>query len=107
MSKKPSYEELEQRVLELELAETERILMDEAARNTSDLLSLFIKDSPIYSFLKKVSQKESKVLFVSDNYIDMCGIPASEMVGKTMGELFPHEFAAKIMRLTPISVPLT
>lgn len=96
MSKKPSYEELEQRVLQLELAESERILMDEAARNTSDLLSLFIKNSPIYSFLKKVSQKESKVLLVSDNYIDMCGIPASEMVGKTMGEIFPHEFAAKI-----------
>ncbi len=98
MSKKPSYEELEQRIQELELAASERILMDGTAQNTAELLSLFIKNSPIYSFLKKVSHKESKVLYVSDNYIDMCGIPGSEMVGKTMGELFPCEFAEKITR---------
>ncbi|MFT5700865.1 MAG: PAS domain S-box-containing protein [Desulforhopalus sp.] len=98
MSKKPSYEELEQRVRELELAESERKLMDETTRNTSELLSLFIKHSPIHAFLKAVSHKESKVLHVSDNYIDICGIPASEMIGKTMGELFPEEFAEKITR---------
>ena len=98
MSRKPTYEELEQRVLELERAEAERILRDETARNFAELLLLFIKKSRIYVFLKEISQGENKVHYVSDNYIDMCGIPASEMIGKTMGELFPHELAEKINR---------
>ena len=75
---------------------TKRKLAEETIKNTSELLSLFIKHSPIYAFLKEVSQKESYVLYASDNYSDMVGIPASQMIGKPMGELFPTEFAEKI-----------
>ena len=95
MSRKPSYEELEQRVKELELAESERNLMDETTQNLSEVLFFFIKHSPISAFLKKVSYKESKFIYVSDNHADMCGIPATEMIGKTMGELFSYELAEK------------
>lgn len=98
MSRKPSYEELAQRVKELELAESERLLIDESTRNTSELLSFFIEHSPISAFLKKTSSEESKAPYIIDNYVDMCGISESEMIGKTMGELFPHEFAKKITR---------
>ncbi|WP_136806769.1 PAS domain S-box protein [Desulfosediminicola flagellatus] len=98
MLRKPSYEELEQRVRELELAESERKLMDETTQRSSELLSFFIKHSPISAFLKTVSYNESKVLYASDNYVDTWGIPVPEMIGKTMGELFPHEFAEKITR---------
>jgi len=35
-------------------------------------------------------------LQASENYKDMIGIPGSEMIGKTMQELFPEEFATKI-----------
>ncbi len=99
MSGKPTYEELAQRVRELEKAdESKRKILEETSKNTSELLSFFIKHSPIYAFLKKVSQKDSQVLYASENYIDMIGVPASQMVGKTMHELFPKEFAEKITR---------
>lgn len=98
MPGKPSYEELEQRVRELELAESERERKDKTTQRSSDLLSIFIKYSPLSAFLKRVSSKESKVLYASDNYVDIWGIPASELIGKTMGEIFPPEFAEKITR---------
>ena len=98
MNQKPTYEELERRLRDFEQAESERKRTAEAAQNTSELLSFFIKHSPIYAFLKIVSHQDSKVLYASENYIDMIGVPASQMLGKTMHELFPHEFAEKITR---------
>ncbi len=74
----------------------ERKLAEIALRESEELLSLYIKNSPIYSFIKEVSETESKVLYASENFIDMIGIPGHEMTGKTMYELFPPEFA-KIM----------
>ena len=98
MVEKPTYEELVQRVQELEQAESKRKTMEENNRMSSELLAFFIKHSPIYAFLKKVSHKDSQVIYASDNYVDMIGVPASQMVGKTMHELFPHDFADKITR---------
>lgn len=63
---------------------------------TGELLSQFIKNSPIYAYVKEVSPTESRTLKASDNFEDMIGIPATEMLGKTMAELFPPEFAAAI-----------
>ena len=65
-------------------------------RESNELLSLFVKDSPIYAFIKQVTPTESRVLVASENYVDMVGIPGSKMVGMTMPELFPAEFAAKM-----------
>jgi PAS domain S-box-containing protein len=56
----------------------------------------FIENSPIYVYIKEVSSSESRTLMASDNYQEMIGMTASEMIGKTMGELFPPEFAAQI-----------
>lgn len=75
---------------------TERVKKDEALLNSNDLLSKFILHSPIYTFIKEVTPNESRVLKASENYIDMIGVPGSEMIGKTMSELFPPEFADKI-----------
>jgi PAS domain S-box-containing protein len=63
---------------------------------TSELLTQFIKNSPIYAYVKEVGPTESRTLRASDNFKDMIGIPANEMLGKTMDELFPPEFAAAI-----------
>jgi putative nucleotidyltransferase with HDIG domain/PAS domain S-box-containing protein len=60
------------------------------------LLLNFIRHSPIYTFIKEVTPNESRVLAASENFVDMIGIPGSQMTGKTMGELFPADFAAKI-----------
>lgn len=75
---------------------TDRHRASEEVRESRELLSRFIRHSPIYAFVKDVSASESRVLFASENYEGMIGIPGSRMAGKTMEELFPPEFAAKI-----------
>ncbi|MBI5095706.1 MAG: PAS domain S-box protein [Candidatus Hydrogenedentes bacterium] len=75
---------------------TERKLAERAVRESSELFSVFMRHSPIYTFIKSVTPLESRVLQASDNYAQMIGLPACDMIGKTMAELFPAEFAAKI-----------
>lgn len=75
---------------------TERQQAEKALRESNELLSLFIHNSPIFTFIKDVTPTESRVLMASENYREMIGIPGSEMAGKTMAELFPAGFAAKI-----------
>ena len=74
---------------------TERSLAEKALKEKERLLSSFIKHSPVYTFIKEVNSLESRVLFASDNYIDMIGLSGSEMADKTMFELFPPELAEK------------
>lgn len=75
---------------------TDRHRAEEEVREGRELLSRFIRHSPIYAFVKDVTSKESRVLFASENFERMIGVPGSRMVGKTMEELFPPEFAARI-----------
>lgn len=77
---------------------TDRHRAAEEVRESRELLARFIRHSPIYAFVKDVTPKESRVLFASENYDRMVGIPGSRMVGKTMEELFPPEHAAKFTR---------
>ncbi len=96
MSKKPTYEELEQRVRELEETKLKGRQTQKSEKQIVELFSLFIKHSPIFAFLKEISNKQSRVLYASDNYSDLVGISTPQMLGKTMGELFSVEFAEKI-----------
>ncbi|MEI7638255.1 MAG: PAS domain S-box protein, partial [Syntrophus sp. (in: bacteria)] len=75
---------------------TERKLAEEALRESEELFSLFMRHSPVYTFIKEVTPTESRVLQASDNYEQMIGIPGPQMIGRTMAELFPPGFAAKI-----------
>ena len=75
---------------------TERKRAEEELRKSNELLSLFIRNSPIYAFIKEVTPDESRVLAASENFHDMVGIPGSSLTGKTMEDLFPADFAAKI-----------
>jgi PAS domain S-box-containing protein len=74
----------------------ERYRVAEELRKANELFSLFMHYSPVYIFIKEVTAVESRVLQASDNYEQMVGIPAAQMRGKTMAELFPAELAAKI-----------
>jgi PAS domain S-box-containing protein len=76
---------------------TERKNAERALRESNELLTEFMRSSPIYSFVKIVTADESRVLVASENYREMIGIPGSCMVGKTMRELFPADLAAKII----------
>lgn len=69
---------------------------EEEPQKSNELFALFMHHSPIYAFIKEVTSTESRTLKASDNYRDMIGIPGSEMIGKTMFELFPAEIAASI-----------
>ena len=75
---------------------TERKLAQDVQQKSEEIFSLFMKHSPIYTYIKEVSSGESRVLQASDNFEEMIGIPGSEMIGKTMSELFPSELATKI-----------
>ena len=70
---------------------------EEELRRTSGILSLFMRHSPIYAFIKEVTPDNSRVVLASENYREMIGIPGSEMTGMSMTQLFPAEFAAKIV----------
>jgi diguanylate cyclase (GGDEF)-like protein/PAS domain S-box-containing protein len=99
ISTRPILDEKTDSIIEIQAASrdiTERVQAKEALRESNELHSLFMKHSPIYAFIKQVTPTESRVLMASENYKDMIGIPGSEMIGKTMDQLFPAEFAAKI-----------
>lgn len=73
---------------------TARKRAEEAQRRSQELLTLFIRQSPIYAFIKEVTPTGSRVLHVSDNFQQLLGSSVSDLLGKTMSELFPPEFAA-------------
>jgi PAS domain S-box-containing protein len=77
---------------------TERKLAEEAMRKSNQLLSLFMKYTPVYAFIKEVTSTESRVLMASENFIKMIGVSGRDMVGKTMYELFPADLAAQITK---------
>jgi len=76
---------------------THRRQAEETLWASNNLLSLYIRHSPIYTYIKEVSPSQGIVLHASDNFTEMIGIPGSEMTGKTTTDLFPREFAEKII----------
>lgn len=66
-------------------------------RKVNEVFSLFMRYSPVYVFLKEVTESYNRVLQASENYTEMIGIPGSEMIGKSMTDLFAVDFAAKII----------
>ena len=74
----------------------ERAETAEALRESHELFSLFLRHSPIYAYIKQVTPTESRVLHASDNFQQMIGVASAELPGRTMADLFPAEFAAKI-----------
>lgn len=76
---------------------TERKQMEQTINENNELFELFIKHTPIYTYIKEVNQNSSQVLYASENFEKMIGIPGSKMKGKTMEELFSLDFAKKII----------
>jgi signal transduction histidine kinase len=73
-----------------------RLMLEEQVMSINELFNLFMKFSPVYCYIKEITDTESRVIQASDNFIDMVGIPVVDMIGKTMHQLFPQEFADKI-----------
>lgn len=75
---------------------TERKLVDELLNETQELFALFMKHTPVYTFIKQIEGGQSRIVQISDNFIDMIGKPAAELKGCTMFDVFPADFARKI-----------
>lgn len=75
---------------------TELKRAENAIRKNNELLCSFVRHSPIFAYIKVVTPTESRILKASENFLDLLGIPGSELEGKSMAEIFPAEFAAKI-----------
>ncbi len=68
-----------------------------ALAESEALFSELLAHSPVHIFIKEVTPTESRVVRASDNFQQMLGLAGQQMIGKTMAELFPAEFAAKIV----------
>lgn len=75
---------------------TDRKSSEQALNETKEMFALFMKHTPVYTYIKDVTPNTSLVLQASDNYVDMINISGRDMIGKTMEELFPPEFSRKI-----------
>ncbi len=75
---------------------SERKRTEDALRAANDLFLQFVKHSPIHTFIKEVTPTRSLFLQASNNFKEMSGISVDKMIGKTMAELYPAEFAEKI-----------
>ena len=77
---------------------TEKQNLINSLADISGLFREFMRHTPVYTYIKEVTKDESRVIMASENFIEMVGEVGREMVGKTMHELFPAEFAEKIIR---------
>ena len=65
-------------------------------RESQELLSRMVLHSPIYCYIRRVTPTESRFVHASNNFQQIIGVAGPDMVGKTMGELFPPGIAAKL-----------
>ncbi|MBC8019322.1 MAG: PAS domain-containing protein [Verrucomicrobia bacterium] len=73
--------------------------VEDSLRENNEMFSLFLQNSPVYIYIKEVTPTESRVVQASENFKELTGIPGSEMIGKTMSELFSTEFAATMTEM--------
>lgn len=76
--------------------QSEKEATEKALKESEELMSQYMKNSPIYTFIKEVTPTDIKVLKASANYPEMIGSKGENIEGKTMKDLFPADFAAKI-----------
>ena len=67
---------------------------EEQLHEMNEIFRLFLKNNPLYVFIKN---SEIKPIYLSENYEKMLGRPLSEILGKTMDELFPSELSKKMI----------
>jgi len=73
---------------------TDRKNIEVALFQSEEIFNHFMKYSPIYVFFK---DENIRSLRLSQNFEQMLGRPMSELLGKNMNDLFPSEFAEKMV----------
>ncbi|OGU33577.1 MAG: hypothetical protein A2068_14890, partial [Ignavibacteria bacterium GWB2_35_6b] len=74
--------------------QTKERASQKALNESEEIFRQFMKYSPIYVFFK---DKNIRSIRLSKNYEKMLGRPLDELLGKNMFELFPSDFAAKMV----------
>ena len=92
MSGKPTYEELEQRIKQLEKAESDRKQAEKALRKSEEKNRTLLENIP-----QKIFFKDTDSIYVSCNqhYAKDLKINSEEITGKTDYEFYPKELAEK------------
>ena len=95
MPKKPSYEELEQMVNELEKELVERKRADEEASFERNLLQTLLNNIPTYIYFK---DRDRRFVLASSLFCDLFHRNIEDIIGKKDEDLFPEEVAEKTVR---------
>jgi len=74
--------------------ELERIAADEALMESEEIFNQFLQHCPVYVFFK---DEQIRTLKLSANFAPWLGRPLEELIGKSMDDLFPSDFAKKIV----------
>ena len=65
-------------------------------RETNEIFSLFLRYSPVHVYIKEVDPVSSRLLRISQTYgVTLDNSPPEKLIGKSMEEIFPPEFAAR------------
>ena len=73
---------------------TEGKQSEEALLEQEEIFKNFMEHSPVYVFFK---DEEIRPIRLSKNYEKMIGKPLSEIIGKTMDDLFPSDLAKRMI----------
>ena len=76
---------------------TEKREVVEKLRESEELFRLFMRHTPVYTYIKQIEGSTSRVIQLSDNFIDLVGRPAEELRGLTMEQIFSLDFARKLI----------
>ena len=77
MGRKPTYEELEQRVKELEKEAAERKLPQEALRESEKKYSTLVEDSLTGIYI----DQDEKIVFANTKFAEIYGCPTDDLIG--------------------------
>lgn len=80
----------------LEKSERAHKSAEEALRESHDIFTSLMRHTPIYAIIYDVLPTCSRVVMASENHADLLGIPGSQMIGKTVDEIFPAPIAARV-----------
>lgn len=84
---------VEQALMKREIINS-KMLIEKKLEETESIFSAFLDYCPVYFFFK---DNEARPIRLSRNFDQMVCMPVDEALGKSMYELFPHEFAKKMI----------